>query len=165
MYLEIIIELLSLLSHSATTDQLISSYEEKRGKFMESTTVAKFIKLFPASATMSKISSGKKCVTMKLQNYWGEHTLEDLDKLVHFLLGVSANHLHLSTMSPGCIAVHWLCPTDALPELEKAILAAATSLHFDGVKEVTIGGRHVLNPTKGITIVLVCSCVSLLCSC
>ena len=42
----------------------------------------------------SKLSSGNS-VSLKLENYWGENTLDDLTKLVG-LFGVSGECLHLA---------------------------------------------------------------------
>ena len=146
-----IIKLPPLLSWSATTKQLISNYEEQQSTFMKGAIVAKFKELLPDSATTKKLSAEKKPLIMKLQNYWLDRTLEDLNNLVRYHLGVPASHLHLSTVTTGCISVHWLCPIDAVPELEKAIIAAANSLRAEGVQQVSIGDKLVLEPTEGIT--------------
>ena len=144
-----------LFSHRARTKQLISNYEEQCSKFMKGTTVAHFKELFPASATTKKLSAEKKPIIMKLQNSWLERTLEDLDNLVRYNLGVPGSHLHLSTVITGCIAVHWLCPTDVVPELEEAITAAANSLRAEGVQQVSIGDRLVLEPIEGTILLMV----------
>ena len=116
---------------------------------MKGTTVTQFKELLPVSTAINKLSSRRKSVMMKLQNSWGKQTLRDLEKLTN-LLGAPGSHLNLSIISPGCIAVHWLCLPSIVPELEKAIIAAASSLCAEGVQQVFIGDRLVLEPGKGI---------------
>ena len=83
-------------------------------------------------------------VRLKLQNFWGERTLNDLTKLVG-LLGVPGTHLHLTRVNEGCIAVTWLCPTSYVRELKQAIDQAAGSLRAEGVLQVFTGEEMVLD--------------------
>ena len=117
---------------------------------MTSATVIQFKKLFPASATPSKLSSGKVSFTLKIENDWGSETLEDLTKLVN-KLGVSGNHLHLSEVKPGCIAVTWLCSTTELKQLKMAISDNAGSLQNTGVLQVFVGEKLVLECSQPAT--------------
>ena len=110
---------------------------------MASTTVSQFKQLFPATATSSKLSSGKVSFTLKLENDWGSHTLDDLTKLVK-KFGVSGSHLHLSKVEDGCIAVIWLCSTTEVKQLKMAILEAAGSLQTMGVLQVFIGEKELV---------------------
>ena len=140
-----------LLFYRATTKELIKEYEKEQDRFMRSTTVAQFKDLLPASTA---IPARKKPVIMKLQNYWEENTLNNLKMFIQ-ILGIPGNHLHLLKVSKNSIVVHWLCPTDKVPELEEAIAAAAMTLHAKGVEQISIGGRPVLDftePTQGITL-------------
>ena len=109
---------------------------------MTSTTVSQFKQLFPATSTFSKLSSGKVSFTLKLENDWGSHTLQDLTKLVN-KFGVSGNHLHLSKVEDGCIAVIWLCSTAEVKQLKMALLEAAGSLQTMGVLQVFIGEEEL----------------------
>ena len=111
---------------------------------MTSTTLSQFRTLFPASATPSVLSAGMVHVRLKLQNFWGEHTLDDLSKLVS-LLGVPSTHLHLTRVDEGCIAVTWLCSTSYIRELKQAIDRAAGSLQAEGVLQVFTGEEMVLD--------------------
>ena len=112
---------------------------------MASTTVSQFKQLFPATATSSKLSSGKLSFTLKLENDWGSDTLHDLTKLVK-RFGVSGSHLHLSKVEDGCIAVIWLCSTTEVKQLKMAImlLEAAGSLQTMGVLQVFIGEEELV---------------------
>ena len=110
---------------------------------MTSATVRQFKKLFPATASPSKLSRGKVSVELKIENYWDKYTLDDLTKLVA-LFGVSANHLHLSKVDDGCIAVTWLCSTSEVKQLTMAILEAAVSLQTMGVLQVFIGEEDLV---------------------
>ena len=112
---------------------------------MASTTVSQFKQLFPATATSSKLSSGKVSFTLKLENDWGSDTLHDLAKLVK-RFGVSGSHLHLSKVEDGCIAVIWLCSTTEVKQLKMAImlLEAAGSLQTMGVLQVFIGEEELV---------------------
>ena len=110
---------------------------------MASTTVSQFKQLFPATATSSKVSSGKVSFTLKLENDWGSDTLQDLTKLVN-KFGVSGSHLHLSKVEDGCIAVIWLCSTTEVKQLKMAILEAAGSLQTMGVLQVFIGEEELV---------------------
>ena len=107
---------------------------------MTSTTVSQFKQLFPATATPSKLSSGKVSFTLKLKNDWGSHTIKDLTKLVKMF----GSHLHLSKVEDGCIAVIWLCSTTEVKQLKMAILEAAGSLQTMGVLQVFIGEEELV---------------------
>ena len=109
---------------------------------MTSATVSQFKQLFPATATSSKLSSGKVSFTLKLKNDWGSETIKDLTKLVEF--GVSGSHLHLSKVEIGCIAVTWLCSTSEVKQLKMAILEATGSLQTMGVLQVFIGEEELV---------------------
>ena len=111
---------------------------------MTSTTLCQFRSLFPASATPSVLSARMVPVRLKLQNFWGEHTLDDLKKLVG-LLGVPGTHLHLTRVNEGCIAVTWLCSTSYDRELKQAIDQAAGSLRAEGVLQVFTDEEMVLD--------------------
>ena len=111
---------------------------------MSSTTLSQFRTLIPASATPSVLSARRVHVRLKLQNFWGERTLDDLTKLVG-LLGVPGTHLHLTRVNEGCIAVTWLCSTSHVRELKQAINQAAGSLRAEGVLQVFTGEEMVLD--------------------
>ena len=122
---------------SANTKELVVRYEEQRQHFMTSTTVKQFKKLFPASSTSSKLSTGKIPLLLKLQNKWGDSPLSDLTDLVN-LFGVPGNHLHLSKADKGCIALLWLTSVTNAKELKAAISDAADSLQSKGVLQVFV---------------------------
>ena len=131
------------LIYSATTRQLVDKYEQQRQHFMASATVSQFKQLFPATATSSKLLSGKVSFTLKLENDWGSDTLHDLTKLVN-KFGVSGSAFHLSKVEDGCIAVIWLCSTTEVKQLKLAILEAAGSLQTMGVLQVFIGEEEFI---------------------
>ena len=110
---------------------------------MASTTVSQFKQLFPATATPSKLLAEKVAVKLKLKNKWGSKTLQDLTELVN-MFGVSSNHLHLSKVEDGCIAVIWLCSTTEVKQLKMAILEATGSLQTMGVLQVFIGEEELV---------------------
>ena len=99
--------------------------------------------LFPATATSSKLSSRKLPVKLKLENNWGSETLDDLIKLVN-RFGVPGDHLHLSKVEDGCIAVTWLCSITEIKQLKTAILETAGSLQTMGVLQVFIGEEELV---------------------
>ena len=135
---------------------------------MASKTVDQFKALFPASATPSKLLTGKFPVELKFLNIWGEHTLDDLKNLV-CLFGVPGTHLHLSNVKDGCIAVIWLCSTLFMKELKAAIVEATDLLQTKGVLKVFIEEELVLEcsqPDQGTATVytaLLLSCVCVEC--
>ena len=110
---------------------------------MAGTTVNQFKKLFPASAAHSNLSAGKVPLKLKLKNFWGEETLDDLTKLVS-LFGVSGQYLHLSKVDDGCIAALWLCSLYDAKELKINVFEAADSLQAKGVMQVFIGKEFLL---------------------
>ena len=110
---------------------------------MASKTVNQFKALFPASATPSKLLTGKFSVELKFLNVWGDRTLDDLKSLVR-LFGVPGKHFHLSIVKDGCIAVVWLCSTSFIKELKAAIVEATDLLQTKGVLEVFIEEELVL---------------------
>ena len=109
---------------------------------MNGTTLSQFKKLFPASAVPAKLSTGKIVVTLKLKNFWGNSTLNDLKKLVS-LFGIPGSRLHLEKIGDGSVAVHWLCSTIDAKELKIAIADATDSLQTKGVLQVFIGEELV----------------------
>ena len=110
---------------------------------MASKTVNQFKALFPASATPSKLLAEKFSVELKLLSDWGNHTLNDLKRLVG-RFGVSGKHLHLSKIDDGCIAVIWLCSTLFIKKLKAAIVEATDVLQTQGVLKVFIEEELVL---------------------
>ena len=102
-----------------------------------------FKALFPASATPSKLSTEKFPVELKLQSDWGNHTLDDLKRLVH-KFGVPGKHIHLYKIADGCISVIWLCSTLFILELKTAIVEATDLLQTEGVLKVFIEEELVL---------------------
>ena len=144
----------ALLFYRATTKKLIMKYEKEQDKFMGSTTVAQFKDLLPASIVVDELPARKEHVIMKLQNYWERKTLKNLKMFIQ-ILGIPGNHLYLLTVSKNSIVVHWLYPTNKVPELEEAITAAAKALYDEGVEQISIEDRVVLDfaePTQGIVI-------------
>ena len=110
---------------------------------MASKTVNQFKALFPASATPSKLLTGKFSVELKFLNVWGDRTLDDLKNLVR-LFGVPGKHFHLSIVKDGCIAAVWLCSTSFIKELKAAIIEATDLLQTKGVLKVFIEEELVL---------------------
>ena len=113
---------------------------------MNGATVSQFKQLFPASATSSKLSAEKVAIKLKLKNYWGESTLDDLIKLVT-LFGVPKKDVHLSKVESGCIAVTWLCSSE-VEQLRIALFKAADALRSMGVLQVFIGETLILECTQ-----------------
>ena len=131
--------LLTLLKlyYSATTKQLVDKYEEQYQHFEASTTLSQFKKMFPASAAPSKLSTGKINITLKLKNYWGDNTLNDLKKLIG-LFDIPSCYIHLKRIDIGCVIVHLLCSTTVAKELKGAIDKAADLLKTKGVLQVFV---------------------------
>ena len=142
LLLSLLLKLVASFS-SATTKQLVDSYEQQRQNFMASTTVNQFKKIFPASATPLKIWSGKVPVKLKLDNKWGNDTIKDLTELI-IKFGVPGSHLHLSKVEDGCIASIFLCSINKVEELKIAIFEAADLLQSLRVLQVFIGEDLVL---------------------
>ena len=110
---------------------------------MDGTTLNQFKKLLPASAVSSKLLTGKIVVTLKLKNFWGNSTLNDLKKLVS-LFGIPGSRLHLEKIGDGSVAVNWLCSTIDAKKLKIAIVEATDSLQTKGVLQVLVGDELVL---------------------
>ena len=110
---------------------------------MASKTVNQFKALFPASATPSKLLAEKFSVELKFLSDWGDHTLDDLKRLVG-RFGVPGKHLHLSKVKDGCIAVVWLCSTSFIKELKATIVEATDLLQTEGVLKAFIEEELVL---------------------
>ena len=133
--------------YSATTEQLVVKYEEQLQHFMDGTTLSQFKKLFPVSAVLSKQSTEKTIVILKLKNFWGNNTLNDLKKLVS-LFGIPGSRLHLEKIGDGSVAVHWLCSTIDAKKLKIAIFEANDSLKTKGVLQVFFGVELVLEVSQ-----------------
>ena len=73
----------------------------------------------------------------------GDRTLNDLKILVG-RFGVPGEHLHLSKIYDGCIAVIWLCSTLFIKELKATIVKATDVLQTQGVLKVFIKEELVL---------------------
>ena len=100
--------------------------------------------MFPASAVSSKFSSEKINITLKLENYWGDNTLDDLTKLVG-LFGITGEQLHLAKVGHGSIIVLWLCSATKADALKRVIVKAADELQSMGVLQVFIGEEIFLD--------------------
>ena len=138
-------------THSAATKELVDQYEQQCQHFMADTKVSLFKELFPVSATPYKLSQEKYIVKLKLLDKWGDCMINDLTNLVG-LFGVPGDHLHLSTVEQGCIAVTWLCSSTYIKELKGAIVDATDMLQTKGVLQVFIGEELVLecpHPDQG----------------
>ena len=118
-------------------------YEEQLLHFMNGTTLNQFKKLFPASAVSSKMSSQKAVITLKLKNYWGTNTVEELRKLVA-LFGIPGSRLHLELIGDGSVIVQFLCSTFNAKELKVAIVEVTDSLQSRGVLQIFVGEELVL---------------------
>ena len=118
-------------------------YEEELLHFMNGTTLNQFKKLFPASAVSSKLSSQKAVITLKLKNYWGTSTVEELRKLVA-LFGIPGSRLHLERIGDGSVIVQFLCSTIDAKELKLAIVEVSDSLQSRGVLQIFFGEELVL---------------------
>ena len=135
----------NLNHYSAKTKKLVDEYKQKYQRFMASTTVNQFKKLFPASVAPSSLLNGKVPITVKLKSNWGDKTVDELAKFVD-ILDVPGRHLHLYQIRKGCIAVVWLCSITDVKEQKGALWEANISLQNMGVLqlligEVAVGGR------------------------
>ena len=128
--------------------ELVDTYKQQLHHFMAGTTVKKFKALFPAPITSSALLADKVSIKLKLKNFWGDKTLDDLLKLVITLLGIPGNHLHLSKVEDGCIAVIWLCSTSHIIELIAKMHEVAESLQIEGVQQVYVEEQLVLGPME-----------------
>ena len=102
---------------------------------MSGTRIDEFKALFPAPITSSTLSAEKIPIKLKLDRFWDDKTLDDLVQLVK-LLGVLGNHLHLSKVEGGCVAVIWLCSTSHIKELIRKMHETADLLQLKGVLQV-----------------------------
>ena len=118
-------------------------YEEQLLHFMKGTTLKQFKELFPASAVSSKLSSQKEVITLKLKNYWGTNTVEELIKLVS-LFGIPGSRLHLERIGDGSVIVQFLCSTIDAKELKVVIVEVTGSLLSRGVLQIFVGEELVL---------------------
>ena len=108
--------------------------------------MSQFKQLLPATATPSKLLIGKVPIKLKLKNYWGYKTLDDLIKLVN-KFGVSGCAFHLSKVEDGCctcIAVIWLYSTTEVKQLKMVLSEIAGSLQTMGVLQVFIGEEELV---------------------
>ena len=111
---------------------------------MTSATLSQFKLLFPTTVLSSKLSPGKVSFKLKLKIAWGSKTLNDLSMLVVNELGDFGNHLHLSKIEDGCIAV-WLGSTAEVKQMKMAIYEAADSLQTMGILQAFIRDELVLD--------------------
>ena len=151
----------SHLTYSTATKKLVDSYKQQCQHFMASKTVNQFKALFPASATPSKLLTGKFSVELKFLNVWGNRTLDDLKNLVG-LFGVPGTHLHLSNVKDGCIAVIWICSISFIKELKAATVEATDLLQTKGVLKVFIEKNLILEcsqPDQGTVYELLFACM------
>ena len=130
---------------SSETEALVHNYEDQVKRFMESTTVNQFKELFPKPATSSKQSVGKVTVALKLQNKWGDSTVDALTQLARNL-GV----LHLTKIEHGCIATLWLCSVGDVQVLKNTVAISTEMLQINGVFDVRVGDEVMLHYPKGI---------------
>ena len=128
-----------------TIEQHIDAYERQRNDFMSSTKLNQFKELFPVTAVSNELSAGKTNMTLILNDGWSGKTLSDLYVLMCRHLGVTANHLHLSSVGEGSVTVCMLCSDYEATNLEEAVSVTTNELHQSGVLQVLIGESIVLN--------------------
>ena len=129
-----------------TNEKHIDAYERQRNDFMLSTRLSHFKELFPVTAASNELTTGKTTMTLILNDGWSGKTLSDLSVLVRRHLGVTANHLHLSSIGEGSVTVCMLCPDYEIPNLEEAVSEATVfELYKSGVLQILIGKSFVLN--------------------
>ena len=131
-------------SSRGTIKQHIDAYERQRDDFMSSTILNQFKKLFPVTAASNELTTGKTTITLILNDGWSGRTLNDLHVLMRRYLGVTANHLHLSSIGEGSVTVCMLCSDYEVPNLEEAVSAATNEFHQSGVLQVLIGESIVV---------------------
>ena len=124
--------------------ELVDTYKQKLHHFMAGTTVNEFKALFPASVASPSPSVKKVSIKLKLKNFWGDKTLDDLLKLVMKLLGIAGDYLHLFKVEDGCVAVIWLCSTSHINELITKMHEVAYAFQIEGVQQVYVGNQLVL---------------------
>ena len=112
---------------------------------MSSTRLNQFKKLFPVTAASNELSTGKTTMILILNDGWSGKTLSDLYILVRRHLGVTTNHLHLSSVDEGSVTVCMVCSDYEATNLEEAVSAATNELYQSGVLQVIIGESIVLN--------------------
>ena len=134
----------SLHVYSTTTTQLVDTYEQQLQKFKTGASLAQFKQLFPASATHSKLSTGKVPVKLKLENEWNKRTIADLEKLVK-IFGILGSHLHLTKVEFGCIEVTWLCTLSVAEDIKLKITTSEIFylLQTMGVVNVHVRGQRI----------------------
>ena len=140
---DLFIDMYYTCMYSATTMALSKNYEKQRQRFMASTSVRQFKKLFPAS---SVLPAGNVLVKVKLKNYWDDETVADLNKFV-IELGVPC--LHISGIGDGCIAVHLWCAISDIEKLDSFITNNAKILEDNGVLQVFIKEKLIFNNLLG----------------
>ena len=106
--------------------------------------------LFPASVTSPAPSAEKVSIKLKLKNFWGDKTFDDLLKLVMKLLGIASDYLHLFKVEDGCVAVIWLCSTSHINERITKMCEVADSLQIEGVQQVYVGDKLLLGPVEAM---------------
>lgn len=111
---------------------------------MQSTTVKQFRELFPKPATSARQSTGKVTVTLKLENKWGDSTIDALTQLAR-KLGV----LHLTKIEAGCIATLWLFSVGDVQELKLVVATSTGLLWTSNVLEVHIEDEIVWHHPAG----------------
>ena len=121
---------------------LSENYEKQLKQFMTSTRVEQFKKIFPTS----ELSAGKVRVKLKLDNFWENETVAELNNLV---LKFRIPGLHISGIEVGCIALHLWCSTSDIEELESFIANATKILTDNRVLQVFIGEKLVYNNLPG----------------
>ena len=129
--------------YSTATLALSENYEEQLKRFMTSTRVEEFKKLFPAP---SVLPAGMVLVKLKLNNDWDGDTVADLNK---FVLQLGVRGLHISGIGVGCIAVHLWCSTSDIEKLESFIINNAKLLKDNRVLQVFIEEKLVFNNLPG----------------
>ena len=123
--------------------EVIKTYNEKKEKFFQQTTVLEFQRAV-VSRVEPILASGRAVVTIVISREMAyDRTLKDIEKLA--MEGFEECHkefVHLHA-EPGSIIISWIFPKRKSGRLEQLACKNSTVFEHAGVLEVTVGERRV----------------------
>ena len=146
--ISILKQLMAIFEKDVSTDEVIEAYNEKIENFLQQTTVLDFQRAV-VSRVEPILASGMAEVTITIsEDVSYDRTLMDIQKLAKKAFQECHKKLIRLKAKFGSIIISWVFPKGLSGRLEQLARDNAAVFEYNGVMEVTVGGRRVFPCTQ-----------------